>query len=90
MKALDGRWRQFLADLTEPRGRSARRRGVRVYLAGLRRDGERKSIAPLAARGAGAGVQALRPFVGQSFWEVEAVQRRLARKVVDLLREPEV
>ena len=90
MKALDGRLRQFLADLTEPMGRSERRRGARVYLEGLLLDGERKSIEPLAARVAGADVQALRQFVGQSPWEVEEVQRRLARKVVDLLSEPEV
>jgi len=38
--------RQFLADLTEPMGRSERRRGARVYLEGLLLDGERKSIEP--------------------------------------------
>ena len=38
----------------------------------------------------GADVQALRQFVGQSPWAVEAVQRQLARKVVDLLSNPEV
>lgn len=90
LKALDGRLRQFLEDLTEPMGRSERRRGARVYLEGLLLDGERKSIEPLAARVAGADVQALRQFVGQSPWEVEEVQRRLALKVVDLLSEPEV
>ena len=90
LKALDGRLQQFLADLTEPMGRSERRRGARVYLEGLLLDGERKSIEPLAARVAGADVQALRQFVGQSPWEVEEVQRRLALKVVDLLSEPEV
>ncbi len=53
-------------------------------------DGERKSIEPLAARVAGAEVQALQQFVGQSPWAVEEIQRRTARKVVDLLSEPEV
>jgi SRSO17 transposase len=90
LRALDGRLQQFLEDLTEPMGRSERRRGARVYLEGLLLDGERKSIEPLAARVAGADVQALRQFVGQSPWEVEEVQRRLALKVVDLLSEPEV
>lgn len=90
LKALDGRLQQFLEDLTEPMGRSERRRGARVYLEGLLLDGERKSIEPLAARVAGADVQALRQFVGQSPWEVAEVQRRLALKVVDLLSEPEV
>jgi SRSO17 transposase len=56
----------------------------------LLRDGERKSIEPLASRIPGADVQAWRQFVGQSPWAVEAVQQPLAGKVVDLLRNPEV
>jgi SRSO17 transposase len=57
---------------------------------GLLLDGERKSIEPMASRIAGAEVQALRQLVGQSPWAVEAVQCRLAHKVVDLLSEAEV
>jgi len=53
-------------------------------------DGDRKSIEPLAERIAGADVQALRQFVGQSPWAVELIQQRLAEKVADLLTEPEV
>jgi SRSO17 transposase len=90
LKALDGRLQQFLEDLLEPMGRSERRRWARVYVHGLLLDGERKSIEPLAARVGGADVQGLRQFVGQSPWAVEEVQRRLALKMVDLLREPEV
>ena len=90
LKALDRRLQEFLVDLTEPLGRRERRHWARVYLHGLLLDGERKSIEPMAARVAGADVQALRQFVGQSPWEVEQVQRRLACKVVDLLSEPEV
>src|SRR6202795_2854782 len=90
LKALDGRLERFLEDLTEPMGRSERRRWARVYLEGLLLDGERKSIEPMAARVGGADVQALRQFVGQSPWEVEEIERRLALKVVDLLSEPEV
>ena len=90
LKALDRRLQRFLEDLTEPMGRSERRRWARVYLEGLLLDGERKSIEPMAARVAGADVQALRQFVGQSPWEVEEIERRLALKVVDLLSEPEV
>ena len=71
-------------------GRSERRAWARVYVHGLLLDGERKSIEPLAARVAGADVQALRQLVGQSPWAVEEVQRRLALKMVDLLSEPEV
>lgn len=90
LKALDRRLQRFLEDLLEPMGRSERRHWARVYLEGLLLDGERKSIEPMAARVAGADVQALRQFVGQSPWEVEEVQRRLALQVVDLLSEPEV
>ena len=90
LKALDHRLQHFLQDLVEPMGRSERRHWARVYVQGLMLDGERKSIEPLAARQPGADVQALRQFVGQSPWEVEEVERRLAHKVVDLLSEPEV
>ncbi|HEY1160030.1 MAG TPA: IS701 family transposase [Terracidiphilus sp.] len=71
-------------------GRSERRHWARVYVEGLLLDGERKSIEPLAARIPGADVQALRQFVGQSPWEVEQVQRRLAHKMVDLLSDAQV
>jgi SRSO17 transposase len=90
LQALDRRLQRFLEDLTEPMGRSERRRWARVYLEGLLLDGERKSIEPMAERVAGADVQALRQFVGQSPWEVAEIERRLALKVVDLLSEPEV
>jgi SRSO17 transposase len=53
-------------------------------------DGGRKSIEPLAERIAGADVQSLRQFVGQSPWAVEQIQQRLAEKVADLMAEPEV
>lgn len=90
VKAFEARLAHFLEDLLEPMGRSERRRWARVYVQGLLLDGERKSIEPMAARIPGADVQALRQFVGQSPWAVEQVQRRLARKVVDLLSEAEV
>jgi len=90
LQALDQRLTAFLQDLLSPLGRSERRRWARVYLEGLLLDGERKSIEPMASRIPGADVQALRQFVGQSPWAVEAVERQLARKVVDLLSEPEV
>jgi len=90
LKALDQRLKRFLEDLLMPLGRSERRHWARVYIQGLLLDGERKSIEPMASRIPGADVQALRQFVGQSPWAVESVQRELARKVVDLLSEPEV
>jgi len=89
LKALERRLEQFLEDLTALMGRRERRHWARVYVEGLLLDGERKSIEPIATR-TGADVQALRQFVGQSPWAVEQVERRLAEKVVDLLREPEV
>lgn len=90
LKALDQRLTAFLEDLLAPLGRKERRHWARVYIQGLLLDGERKSIEPLASRIPGADVQALRQFVGQSPWAVEAVERQLARKVVDLLTDPEV
>ena len=88
--ALDERLDRFLADVTVSLGRSERHRWAKVYLQGLLMDGGRKSIEPLADRIAGADVQSLRQFVGQSPWAVEEIQQRLAEKVVDVLAEPEV
>ena len=90
MQALDHRLSAFLEDLLAPLGRKERRHWARMYIQGLLLDGERKSIEPLASRIPGADVQALRQFVGQSPWDAEAVQQSLARKIVDLLSEPEV
>jgi SRSO17 transposase len=90
LRSLESRLMRFLEDLLEPMGRSERRHWARVYVEGLLLDGERKSIEPMAARLPGADVQALRQFVGQSPWEVEQVQRRLAHKMVDLLSEAQV
>jgi SRSO17 transposase len=90
LKALDHRLTAFLEDLLAPLGRKERRRWARVYVQGLLLDGDRKSIEPMASRIPDADVQALRQFVGQSPWAVDVVQQQLARKVVDLLSEPEV
>ena len=88
--ALDRRLDVFLVDLTASLGRSERHHWAKVYLQGLLMDGGRKSIEPLAERIAGADVQSLRQFVGQSPWAVEQIQQRLAEKVADLMAEPEV
>jgi SRSO17 transposase len=90
LQALDHRLTAFLEDLLAPLGRKERRHWARVYVQGLLLDGERKSIEPMASRIPDADVQALRQFVGQSPWAVDVVQQQLARKVVDLLSEPEV
>ena len=88
--AFDERLDRFLADVTASLGRSERHRWAKIYLQGLLLAGGRKSIEPLANRIAGADVQSLRQFVGQSPWAVAQIQQRLAEKVVDLLVEPEV
>jgi len=90
LRALESRLTRFLEDLLQPMGRSERRHWAQVYVEGLLLDGERKSIEPMASRLPGADVQALRQFVGQSPWEVEEVQRRLASKMVELLSEAQV
>jgi SRSO17 transposase len=90
LKALETRLEHFLRDLIEPMDRRERRHWAQVYIQGLLLDGERKSIEPIASRIAGADVQALRQFVGQSPWAVKAVQQRLARKVVELLKHSDV
>jgi SRSO17 transposase len=90
LKALETRLERLLLELTAPMGRRERRDWAQVYVQGLLLDGERTSMEPIASRIAGADAQALRQFVGQSPWAVEAVQRRLALKVVDLLRKPDV
>jgi SRSO17 transposase len=90
LKALETRLERFLRDLTASMGRRERRHWAQVYVQGLLLDGERQSVEPMASRIAGAEVQALWQFVGQSPWPVEEVQRRLARKVVNWLREADV
>jgi SRSO17 transposase len=90
LSEVGSRLDEFLLDLLAPMGRSERQHWARVYIQGLLLDGERKSIEPIAGRIAGADIQSLRQFVGQSPWAVEEVQRGLAEKVVDLLSEPEV
>ncbi len=85
-RRLDG----FLSGLLAPLIRSERRHWAKVYLRGLLLDGERKSIEPMAGQLPSADVQALRQFIGQSRWAVEAIQRGLMEQVVDTLAEPDV
>ena len=72
--------RQQLADFVEEFaddfGRSERRHWCGKYLEGLLREGERKSIEPLAAR-VGGDHQAIQQFVNQSPWDHAAVLFRL-------------
>src|SRR3989304_2358886 len=56
MGACAERLEQFLSSLLAPVGRAERRQHGAAYIQGLLLDGERKSIEPMAARGAGGGV----------------------------------
>lgn len=57
-------------------GRSERGHWCGKYLEGLLREGDRKSVEPLAAR-VGGDDQALQQFVNQSPWDHDAVMFRL-------------
>lgn len=67
---------EFAAELS----RSERRHWCGKYLEGLLREGERKSIEPLAAR-VGGDEQALQQFVNQSPWDHTAVLHRLREQM---------
>jgi SRSO17 transposase len=70
----------FVAEFAEDLGRSERRHWCGKYLEGLLREGERKSIEPLAARVDGDD-QALQQFVNQSPWDHRSVLQRLRQKM---------
>ena len=65
--------------------RAEQRRWARVYLRGLRLEGRRKSVEPMAARLADGDEQGLQQFVNQSPWRWETVRANLARRMVDEL-----
>ena len=71
---------RFVEGFAAELGRSERRYWCGKYLEGLLREGERKSIEPLAAR-VGGDDQALQQFVNQSPWEHEAVLFRLREQM---------
>jgi SRSO17 transposase len=74
-QAAFARWlRPFLAALQ----REAQRRWAPVYLEGLLGPGERKSVAPMAARVAPSDVQQLHHFVATSPWATAPLERVLA------------
>jgi SRSO17 transposase len=74
---------RFLGELVEPMGRKDRRHWAQIYIQGLLLDGQRKSVQPIAERIAGADDQALNQFLNQSPWEVDEIQRRLARRLAE-------
>jgi SRSO17 transposase len=84
---LDGELEQYLDALTGEMGRKERVRAMRWYVTGLLLDGERKSIAPIAARlvdnpsEVEAMRQRLQECVVISPWRDEELLRGLALKV---------
>lgn len=85
-QAAFARWlRPFLAALQ----REAQRRWAPVYLQGLLGPGERKSVAPMAARVAPDDVQQLHHFVATSPWATAPLERELARTAQRLVGGPQ-
>ena len=70
----------FVEDFAADLGRSERRHWCGKYIEGLLREGERKSIEPMAARIDG-DEQALQQFVSQSPWDHEAVLHSLRQRM---------
>ena len=74
--AIRQQLQDFVGEFAGELGRSERRHWCGKYLEGLLREGERKSIEPLAAR-VGGDEQALQQFVNQSPWDHADVLFRL-------------
>lgn len=74
--AIRQQLQDFVGEFAAELGRSERRHWCGKYLEGLLREGERKSIEPLAAR-VGGDEQALQQFVNQSPWDHAPVLFRL-------------
>ena len=91
LERLDRELEEYLSSLTDVLGRSDRRSSAKWYVTGLLLDGDRKSLAPMAARlvddphTADAMRQRLQECVVISPWSDDALRERLARKVVDEL-----
>jgi SRSO17 transposase len=82
LSRVRGRLESFAGEMFEPMARSDQRRWGGVYLRGLMLDGRRKSIEPMAERLEDGDEQCLQQFVNQSPWAWEAVQQRLAARMV--------
>jgi SRSO17 transposase len=85
-QAAFARWlRPYLAALR----REAQRHWAPVYLQGLLGPGERKSVAPMAARVAPDDVQQLHHFVATSPWATAPLERVLAETAQRLVGGPQ-
>ncbi|WP_338694584.1 IS701 family transposase [Streptomyces sp. Q6] len=82
------RLEDFAAEVFAPLVRSDQRAKGGLYLRGLLLDGRRKSMQPMARR-LGVDHQRLQQFVTSSTWPANAVQQRLARRAMAVVR-PEV
>lgn len=74
----------FMEPLVADLGRSERRQAAALYVQGLLVPGERKSVAPLAAR-VGVDSQKLQQFLADSPWSEAAVWAAIRREVVPVL-----
>uniref|UniRef100_A0AAU1ZTS5 IS701 family transposase n=1 Tax=Streptomyces sp. NBC_00093 TaxID=2975649 RepID=A0AAU1ZTS5_9ACTN len=79
----------FVADVFASVPRKDQRAKGECYLRGLMLDGRRKSIQPMAQRLPDGNMQALQQFVSQSPWQWTPVRRRIAERLVQVVR-PEV
>jgi SRSO17 transposase len=80
---------RWLAPFLAALGHKARRRWAPLYLKGLLGPGERKSIAPLAARLAPDDTQQLHHFVAASPWALAPLEVALAREADRLVGGPD-
>ncbi|MFE2521615.1 IS701 family transposase [Streptomyces mirabilis] len=76
----------FVADVFASVPRKDQRAKGDCYLRGLMLDGRRKSIQAMAARLPDGNEQNLQQFVNQSTWDPEPVQRRIAERMLPLIR----
>jgi SRSO17 transposase len=79
----------FVADVFASVPRKDQRARGECYLRGLMLDGRRKSIQPMADRLPDGNMQALQQFVSQSPWQWTPVRRRIAERLIEVVR-PEV
>nr|WP_316784961.1 transposase [Streptomyces sasae] len=76
----------FVADVFASVPRKEQRRKGDCYLRGLMLDGRRKSIQAMASRLPDGNEQNLQQFVNQSTWDPVPVHRRIAERMLPLIR----
>src|SRR3984957_12123560 len=73
-----GELARWLAPFVERLGHKARRRMCPLYVAGLIGPGDRKSVGPMAERGAPGDYDRLHHFVSDGVWDEAPLERELA------------